>query len=363
MNPEFWRKKRVFLTGHTGFKGSWLSMWLQSLHAQVIGYALAPPTQPNLFDLACLSKGMESIQGDILNLESLGRAIREHQPEIVFHLAAQSLVRRSYEDPIGTYATNLLGTVHLLQAVRDIPSVRAIIIVTTDKCYENRGDQRAYRETDRLGGADPYSDSKAAAELATAAFRKCFFSNQRHEPSVGLASARAGNVIGGGDWGIDRLIPDLVRAVIENNTLLVRNPLAVRPWQHVLEPLSGYLLLAEHLWQRPEEFSESWNFGPDEQGTVSVATILDSVREIWGAEMRWRVDDISHPEEARYLRLDCTKARTKLGWKPLWNLHSALEATVQWYKAYQTRQELREMAESQILSYQTARSLAEMPRK
>ena len=363
MNPEFWRSRKVLITGHTGFKGSWLSLWLQYLRAEVVGYALPPPTQPNLFDLARIDKGMKSIQGDILDLESLGRVIQEHKPEIVFHLAAQSLVRRSYEDPVGTYATNVLGTVHLLQAVRNVPSVRSLVVVTTDKCYENRGDQRAYRETDRLGGADPYSNSKAAAELATAAFRESFFSTKRPGPKAGVASARAGNVIGGGDWAADRLIPDAMRAALEDKELLVRNPHAVRPWQHVLDPLSGYLLLAENLWQHPEEFSESWNFGPDEQETKSVAAILDRVRGLWAADIRWRFDDGPHPREAQYLRLDCTKVRTKLGWKPQWNLDSALEATIQWYKAYQSRQELRELAENQIRSYQSARSLPEMSRK
>jgi CDP-glucose 4,6-dehydratase len=363
MNPEFWRKRKVLITGHTGFKGSWLSLWLQNLRAEVVGYALPPPTQPSLFDLARIGKGMESLQGDILDLESLGSAIQEHKPEIVFHLAAQSLVRRSYEDPVGTYATNVLGTVHLLQAVRNASSVRSVVVVTSDKCYENRGDQRAYRETDRLGGADPYSNSKAAAELATAAFRESFFSKKGAGVKPGVASARAGNVIGGGDWAADRLIPDVMRAALEDKELLVRNPHAVRPWQHVLDPLNGYLLLAQNLWQHPEEFSESWNFGPDERETKSVAAVLDRVRELWAADIRWRVDDGSHPHEAQYLKLDCTKARTKLGWKPQWNFDSALEATIQWYKAYQSRQELREVAENQIRSYQSARSVPEMSRK
>lgn len=363
MNPEFWRRRKVLITGHTGFKGSWLSLWLQNFRAEVIGYALSPPTQPNLFDLAHVNRGMESIHGDILDLESLGRVLREHQPEIVFHLAAQSLVRRSYQDPVGTYATNLLGTVHLLQAVREVPAVRSVVVITSDKCYENHGDQRAYREADRLGGVDPYSNSKAAAELATAAFRESFFSKNRPELGAGVATARAGNVIGGGDWAADRLIPDVMRAALEGRELLVRNPHAVRPWQHVLDPLSGYLLLAEDLWAHPEEFSEGWNFGPDERETKSVAAVLDRVRKLWGANIRWRVDDGPHPHEAKYLKLDCTKARTKLGWNPQWNFDSALEATIQWYKAYQSREELREVTENQIRSYQPARNLPEMSRK
>jgi CDP-glucose 4,6-dehydratase len=362
MNGEFWIGKKVLITGHTGFKGSWLCLWLQNLGADVIGYSLQPPTQPNLFDLACVSKGMKSIHGDVLNFQSLASVIRDHQPEVVFHLAAQSLVRRSYEDPVGTYATNVLGTVHLLQAVKDIPSVRSVVVVTTDKCYENRGDQRAYRETDRLGGADLYSSSKAAAELATAAFRESFFAKTRPGPRTGVATARAGNVIGGGDWGADRLIPDVMRAALENKELLVRNPTAVRPWQHVLDPLSGYLLLAESLWRQPDEFSEGWNFGPDEQEAVPVSGVLDRLRELWVPNIRWRADESSHPHEAQYLRLDCNKAKTRLGWKPQWNLHSALEATVQWYKAYQSRQDVREVVASQIRSYPLEQSLPEMSR-
>jgi len=363
MNPEFWGGRKVLLTGHTGFKGSWLSLWLQCLGAEVIGYALPPPTQPSLFEIARASKGMESIQGDILDLESLRRVCRERQPEIVFHLAAQSLVRRSYDDPAGTFATNLLGTVHLLEATRDIPSVRAIIVITTDKCYQDCGDARAYRETDCLGGADPYSSSKAAAELATAAYRKSFFLKQESGSKTGVASARAGNVIGGGDWAADRLIPDVIRAALEEKELLIRNPDAVRPWQHVLDALSGYLLLAENLWLHPEEHSEAWNFGPDESEMVTVRAVLEKVRELWGPGIQDRLAHGGLPQEAQTLRLDCTKARTRLGWKPQWNLDSALEATLQWYKAYQSHQDMREVTESQIRSHQAAQRLPEMSRK
>jgi CDP-glucose 4,6-dehydratase len=352
MNPDFWRRKKVFLTGHTGFKGSWMSLWLQNLDAEVIGYSLAPPTEPNLYELADVEKGMESIRGDVLDLEHLRRAVREHRPEIVFHLAAQSLVRRSYDDPIGTYATNVLGTAHVLDAVRDVPAVRSIVIVTSDKCYENRGDQRAYRESDRLGGADPYSSSKAAAEIVTSAYRKSFFASAKDETAVGVASARAGNVIGGGDWGADRLIPDVMRAILDGRDLLIRHPQAVRPWQHVLEPVSGYLTLAEKLWQEPERFSESWNFGPNESETLSVSTLLECLRELWGPGLSWQFDDGAHPHEAHYLSLDCTKSKAELGWEPRWNLNSALEATVQWYKAYQSHQDVRLLAQEQIRSYQ-----------
>lgn len=362
MNPDFWREKKVFLTGHTGFKGSWMSLWLQNLGAEVIGYSLVPPTQPNLYELADVEKGMESIRGDVLDPEHLRRAVREHRPEIVFHLAAQSLVRRSYEDPIGTYATNVLGTAHLLDAVRAVPSVRSIVIVTSDKCYENREDRRAYRESDRLGGADPYSSSKAAAELVTSAFRKSFFTSAKDETRVGVASARAGNVIGGGDWGADRLIPDVMRAVLDGRDLLIRHPQAIRPWQHVLEPLSGYLTLAEKLWQQPERFSESWNFGPNESETLSVSTLLECLRELWGPGLSWQFDDGAHPPEARYLSLDCTKSRVELGWEPRWDLNSALEATVQWYKAYQSHQDVRLLAQEQIRSYQGVLTLPQLSR-
>jgi CDP-glucose 4,6-dehydratase len=363
MKPEFWRGKRVLLTGHTGFKGSWLSLWLESLGTETIGYALAPPTQPSLYDLASVKNGMKSIQGDVLDLERLRRVVREHKPEIVFHMAAQSLVRRSYDDPVGTYATNVLGTVHLLEAVRDISSVRAAIIVTTDKCYENRKDPLGHRETDRLGGDDPYASSKAAAELVTTAYRKSFFTAGKNEAKAAVASARAGNVIGGGDWAADRLIPDVMRAVLEGRELLIRYPHAVRPWQHVLDPLCGYLTLAERLWQDPEQYSESWNFGPDESEALSVSTVLERLRELWGPGISWRFDKGAHPHEAQYLKLDCTKAKAELGWQPQWNLNLALEATVQWYKAYQSRQDVRSVAEGQIRSYQSLLSLPEVSRR
>jgi CDP-glucose 4,6-dehydratase len=363
MKPEFWQGKRVLLTGHTGFKGGWLSLWLEGLGAEIAGYALAPPTQPNFYDLASVKNGMNSVLGDILDLEHLRRVVREHMPEVVFHLAAQSLVRRSYEDPVGTYATNVLGTVHLLEVVRDVPSVRAVVIVTTDKCYENREDKQTYRETDRLGGDDPYASSKAAAEFVTAAYRKSFFVSVENETRVGIASARAGNVIGGGDWAADRLIPDAMRAVFEGKELLIRHPHAIRPWQHVLDPLCGYLTLAERLCQHPNQFSESWNFGPNESEALSVAAVLERLRELWGPGISWRFDDGTHPREAQYLKLDCIKTKAELGWEPLWNLNSALEATVRWYKAHQARQDVRSVAEGQIGSYQSMLSLPQISRR
>jgi CDP-glucose 4,6-dehydratase len=361
MSPEFWRSRRVFLTGHTGFKGSWLSLWLRNLSAEVIGYSLAPNTQPNLFELAGIRQGMESISGDVCDLEHMRRVVREHQPEVVFHLAAQSLVRPSYDDPVGTFATNVLGTVHILEAVRDVPSVRSAVIVTSDKCYENFEDQRAYRETDRLGGADPYSSSKAAAEFVAAAYRKSFFNAGQRVGRTGVASARAGNVIGGGDWAADRLIPDVMRAALEGRQLSVRNPHAIRPWQHVLNPLSGYLTLAEKLHESPERFSESWNFGPDVSECVSVMTVLNRLCELWGPGLSWQFDAGPHPREAASLKLDCAKAKTLLGWEPVWDLDRGLEATIQWYKAHQSHQDVRAMALEQIRSYESRGRLPEVP--
>jgi CDP-glucose 4,6-dehydratase len=357
MNQDFWRKKKVLLTGHTGFKGSWLSLWLQSLGTELVGYSLPPPTHPSLYDLAQVENGMESIRGDVLDLEHLRRVVREHRPEIIFHMAAQSLVRRSYADPVGTYATNVMGTVNVLEAIRNTPAVQAVVIVTTDKCYENCEDQRAYRETDRLAGFDPYSSSKACAELVTAAFRKSFFIAKSREVTTGVASARAGNVIGGGDWAADRLVPDVMRAILEGKELLVRNPDAVRPWQHVMDPLCGYLMLAEKLCEDPVRFSESWNFGPDESETLSVSAVLERLGALWGPPPLWRYDGGPQPHEARYLKLDCTKAKTELGWLPQWSLNLALEATVRWYQAQQLHQDVRSLTLKQIRTYQSALNL------
>ncbi len=352
MTAEFWSKRKVLVTGHTGFKGSWLCLWLQSLGAQVTGYSLPPPTEPSLYELAHIQRGMNAIAGDVLDLAHLRRVMREGQPEIIFHLAAQSLVRRSYMDPVATYATNVMGTVHVLESIRSVASVRAVVIVTTDKCYENREDLRAHRETDRLGGTDPYSNSKACAELVTAAFRKSFFTTPGGS-KAGIASARAGNVIGGGDWAADRLIPDVMRAAFAGEEIPIRNPQNVRPWQHVLDPLCGYLALAEKLYRDPEQFSESWNFGPDESETSPVLNVLGLLKELWGPGISWRLDDRVHPHEARLLNLDSGKAKTRLGWEPRWNLNGALKATVQWYKAYQSNQELRAFTEEQIHFHQS----------
>jgi CDP-glucose 4,6-dehydratase len=353
MNAAFWKGRRVFLTGHTGFKGSWLSLWLQDLGASLTGYSLPPPTQPSLFEIAFVRDGMRSITGEILDFEHLRGALRDSRPEIVFHLAAQSLVRASYADPVRTYAVNVLGTAHLLEAVREIPSVQAVVVVTSDKCYQNRSFARPYREEDSLGGNDPYSSSKACAELVTAAYRQSFFALGT-QANLGVASARAGNVIGGGDWARDRLIPDAIRAALANNALLVRNPHAVRPWQHVLDPLAGYLTVAERLCENPRRFSEAWNFGPDAaNNSPSVISILERLQTLWGPGLSWRSDNGAHPPEAHSLHLDSAKARAALGWLPLWNLDTALEATVRWYKAYEANRHIRAVTIDQIRAYQS----------
>ncbi len=354
VNPKFWQGRTVLLTGHTGFKGSWLALWLQSLGAKVIGYSMPPPTQPSLFDLARVGQDMISVLGDVRDFQHLERAIRIYQPTIVIHMAAQALVRRSYADPVGTYATNVFGAVHLLEATRRSKTVRAVLIVTSDKCYENRGDGRAYRETDPMGGFDPYSSSKGCAELVTAAYRNSYFSSPNGRPCVAVASARSGNVIGGGDWAADRLVPDFMRAVLEGQEVAIRNPDAVRPWQHVLEPLGGYLLLAEKLCEDGALYSQSWNFGPEETEARRVSWIVERLAQFWGPDARWTVDRGLQPHEAHYLRLDSAKARAQLGWQPQWDLDHALEATVTWYKVYQSGQDTRPLVLEQIHSYQNA---------
>ena len=308
MNPAFWRNKQVLVTGHTGFKGGWLALWLQKLGAHVAGYALPPLSQPNLFIAAEIAAGMESFRGDVRDLASIQSVIRRFEPEIVFHLAAQPLVRQSYEQPVETFATNVLGTINLLEAVRPVDTVRAVVVVTSDKCYEQG--QRPCRESDILGGHDPYSASKGCAELATSAYRRSFLA----ERGIGVATVRAGNVIGGGDWAADRILPDAVRAIERGLPLAVHHPHAVRPWQHVLEPLAGYLLLAERLHADPQRWASAWNFGPSAEECFTVAELLDLLFERWG-DGRW----VSHPDarqlhETATLRLDATKARKRLGW-------------------------------------------------
>lgn len=353
VNPDFWRGRRIFLTGHTGFKGSWLSLWLQDLGAEVSGYALAPPSDPNLFTLAQVERGMQSQIGDVCDLATLSKALQQAQPEVVLHLAAQPLVRASYDDPVATYATNVMGTVHLLEAVRQTPSVRAVVNVTTDKCYENREWDWGYRESDALGGYDPYSNSKGASELVTAAYRNSFFNPAQHKRhGVALASARAGNVIGGGDWAADRLVPDMLGALQSGTPARIRNPHAIRPWQHVLEPLRGYLLLAERLYTEGPTFAEAWNFGPLDEDARPVGWIAEELIRLWGHQAAWVADAGEHPHEAHYLKLDISKARARLPWMPLLRLSDALRLTVDWARLQQDGADMRAATLSQIRGYQ-----------
>ncbi len=350
MTPEFWKGKRVLITGHTGFKGSWLSLWLQSLGASVVGYSLAPPSKPSLFEVARVADGMTSHEGDIRNLSDVRLSFSRTQPEIVIHMAAQSLVRHSYQSPVDTYATNVMGTVHVLEAVRDSPSVKSVVIVTSDKCYENREWLWGYRENEAMGGYDPYSSSKGCAELVTAAYRQSFFNAAGCV--VAVSSVRAGNVIGGGDWAADRLIPDVIRAISEQRPVLIRSPKAFRPWQHVLEPLNGYLTLAERMWAQAE-FAGAWNFGPNEQDTNSVAWIVEKITSLWGEGARWQLDTIQHPHEANYLKLDSSKARAVLGWTPNLDLSQTLAWIVDWYKAHSYGEDMRSYTETQISKFQS----------
>lgn len=327
---EFWQGKCVLLTGHTGFKGSWLSLWLQSLGAKLIGFALEPPTIPSLFKILALEKKMTSIIANIQDFNLLKKTIAQYQPEIIIHMAAQALVRTSYQKPQETYASNVMGTVNLLEAVRLSHSVKVVINVSSDKCYENKESIRGYRETDSLGGYDPYSNSKACAELVTQAYRDSYFTNK----GVGVATVRAGNVIGGGDWAKDRLIPDIINACINQKTILLRYPNALRPWQHVLEPLHGYLILAERLYQSPDRYSGSWNFGPNEEEVKSVSWMVDSIIKRWPTQTSWQSVENSQPHESTLLKLDSTKAKLKLAWKPQWGIEQALNKTVECYQVY-----------------------------
>jgi CDP-glucose 4,6-dehydratase len=347
VTPAFWRDKRVFLTGHSGFKGGWLSLWLQQLGAEVIGYSLEPPSDPSLFTLARVADGMVSLHGNICDLDALQAAVRKHRPDIVIHMAAQALVRRSYADPVETYAANVMGTVNLLEAVRRTGSARAVLIITSDKCYENRNWHWGYRENEAMGGYDPYSSSKGCAELVTAAYRRSYFGS-----GPATASARAGNVIGGGDWADDRLIPDTIRAILRGEAVRIRSPRAVRPWQHVLEPLHGYLMLLERLWTDGAAIAEGWNFGPDDRDARPVSDIVAAVVRLWGDSASWVSDDATHPHEAAVLRLDCSKARQLIGWRPILQLDSALEWVVDWYKDYSSRRDMRVATLDQISRFQ-----------
>lgn len=354
MDNGFWRGRRVFLTGHTGFKGGWLSLWLQSLGAEVWGFSLAPPSEPNLFGVARVVDGMHSRQGDVRDLDALRAAMQAARPEVVIHMAAQALVRPSYDDPVETYASNVMGTVNLLEAVRGTPGVRAVVNVTSDKCYDNQEWVWGYRENDPMGGYDPYSSSKGCAELVTAAYRDSFFNPARYgEHGVALASVRAGNVIGGGDWATDRLIPDFMRAILAGQAVVIRSPYAVRPWQHVLEPLHGYLSLAEKLFQEGPIHAGGWNFGPRDSDARDVEWIVECLTGLWGEGAAWRLDERPQPHEAHYLKLDISKARMQLGWEPRWHLDQALAAVVDWYRAWSGNEDMHAFSLGQIKAYQT----------
>ena len=353
MNPTFWQGKRVLLTGHTGFKGSWLSLWLQSMGAKVTGYALAPPTKPSLFEIADVSRGMTSVIGDIRDLAKLQAVFAEHRPEIVIHMAAQPLVRYSYQNPVETYSTNVMGTVHLLEAVRNTPGVKAVVNITTDKCYENREWVWGYRENEPMGGFDPYSNSKGCAELVSAAYRSSFFNADNYaQHGVATATVRAGNVIGGGDWAQDRLIPDILSAFEQGRKVDIRNPYAVRPWQHVMEPLSGYLTLTEQLFERGPSFGEGWNFGPNDEDAKPVGWIVEQMATLWGADAQWQIDTGEHPHEAHYLKLDISKARTRLNWHPALRLKDALALIIDWSKQRVAGANMRQLTLNQLQAYQ-----------
>ena len=348
ISSAFWRGKRIFVTGHTGFKGSWLSLMLSRLNTRATGYALEPPSAPNLFDLARVGECIDDIRGDIRDLDHLRTAMTAVAPEIVIHMAAQPLVRAAYDDPVTTYATNVMGTVNVLEAARATPSVRAVLIVTTDKCYENKDWVWGYRETDALGGHDPYSNSKACAELVASAYRDSFFSKAG---DVKVLSARAGNVIGGGDFAADRIVPDAFRAFIAGRSLHIRNPVAVRPWQHVLEPLTGYLMLIEAAMSGAAHIDGGWNFGPGGASEQSVEALVTRFIEAFDKKARWTHDQGEHPHEANLLRLDTAKAREILGWSPLLDFAETVDWTAQWYRNLADRGDVIEKTMHQVDSY------------
>ena len=353
MRREFWEGKRVFLTGHTGFKGSWLSTWLQDAGTIVTGFSLLPNTQPNLFDSSNVSDQMESVIADIRNFGELSKAMKDSSPEIVIHMAAQPIVRESYDDPLATYSTNVLGTANLLQAVRQTPSIKAVINVTTDKCYENKERLAGYREDDEMGGHDPYSSSKGCSELVTASFRRSFFF---HDNSANIATARAGNVIGGGDWARDRLVPDVLRTLQTGGKIDLRNPDSTRPWQHVLEPLSGYLTLAEKLYEGDQSYASAWNFGPEEEGVQPVRVIVEYLLEKLGDGATWEHTNTEQPHEAKLLKLDISKAKKDLGWRPRWDLYRTLDAVVSWHQGWLGKKNVKSLMLNQIIEFESTQT-------
>ena len=348
IDKNFWKGKKVFLTGHTGFKGSWLSLWLQNMEVLVKGYSLDVNTKPALFTQANVAGGMESEIGDIRNLEQLTESMVSFSPDILIHMAAQPLVRLSYQEPVDTYTTNVIGTVNVLEAARKCSNLKAIVSVTTDKCYENKEWEWGYRENEPMGGHDPYSSSKGCAELVTTAYRRSFFSSG---DTASLASARAGNVIGGGDWAEDRLIPDILRAFEKSEPVVIRNPLSTRPWQHVLEPLSGYLVLAQELFLNGDNFAEGWNFGPKDEDCKPVSWILDKMVTYWGNNASWNLDKNNNPHEAGFLKLDCSKASNRLKWNPKWNLELTLKSIVDWHKLYTNGSDIKKQCLKEINIY------------
>lgn len=353
VDKAFWNGKRVFLTGHTGFKGSWLSIWLVSMGARVTGFSLAPNTEPSLFKILDVERQVNtSILGNINDLDTLRKAIRASGAEIVIHMAAQPLVRYGYSNPLETYTTNVLGTAHILEVVRQMPDVRAVLVVTTDKCYENKEHGEQFQESDSLGGYDPYSSSKACAELVAAAYRQSYFNAKKDGGYVAVATARAGNVIGGGDWSSDRLIPDAIRAFNRGEPVIIRNPLAIRPWQHVIEPLSGYLLLLENLYQHGDQFASAWNFGPQDFDTRSVSSVIEFMATRWHKPASWTVICTEQPHEAQLLRLDCSKARDKLRWRQRWSLEVTIEKIAAWHQSHDEHQDMLEISLAQIEQYQ-----------
>lgn len=348
LDSGFWQSKRVLVTGHTGFKGGWLSLWLQSLGAELKGMALEPDAKPSFYEVSSVAEGMEHQVMDVRNFEDVRTLMSDFRPEIIFHLAAQPLVRQSYKSPVETYETNIMGSLHVLEAARQVSSVRAIVNVTTDKCYENREWVWPYRESDPLGGNDPYSSSKACVELLSNSYRKSFLSDS----SIAMATVRAGNVIGGGDWSVDRLIPDVLSSLQRRQTISIRNPKAIRPWQHVLEPLSGYIILAERLFAEGHKYAGSWNFGPSHDDVQNVESIVEKLCHRWGEKPSWSWQSGQHAQEAGILKLDISKAREELGWVPLWGLDLSLSMVVEWHKSWLAGEDMRAVSLDQIASYQ-----------
>lgn len=350
---NFWQGKKVFITGHTGFKGSWISLWLKKLGAEVTGYSLNPPTEVNMFELLSLKDEINSITGNIINFEKLRGAIKDAKPEIVIHMAAQSLVRESYKDPVLTYETNVMGTVNILEAMRQVDGIKVLLNITSDKCYENRDWLWGYREADSMGGYDPYSSSKGCAELITSAYRRSFFNPKEIEKhGLAISSARAGNVIGGGDFSQDRLIPDIIRAALNKEKLTIRYPHSTRPWQHVLEPLNGYLMLCERLYKTPKDYCGAWNFGPSDYDIKPVSWILDKFSENWGEKIPFDIEKNEKPHEASILKLDSSKANMLLGYIPKLNIEDTLSITSDWYKAYKNKENMKQFTISQIEYYE-----------